>query len=45
MISGRVSNDLDPLITVEVSNGQVSFQPVDVVVDTGFTGPFHSHIR
>ena len=38
MISGRVSSGLDPLVTIEVGNGQGNFQPVEVVVDTGFSG-------
>ena len=38
MISGRVSPGLDPLVTIEMGNGQGNFQPVEVVVDTGFTG-------
>ena len=38
MISGRVSEELDPLVSVEIGNGQSNFQPVEVIVDTGFTG-------
>ena len=38
MISGRVSEELDPLVTIEVGSAQGNFQPVEVVVDTGFSG-------
>ena len=38
MFSGRVSEELDPLVTIEIGNGQRNFRPVEVVVDTGFTG-------
>ena len=38
MISGRVSVELDPLVTIEISGVQGNFQPVEVVVDTGFSG-------
>ena len=38
MISGRVSAVLDPLVTIEIGNGKGSFQSIDVVVDTGFSG-------
>ena len=38
MISGRVSEELDLLVTVEIGRVQEDFQPVEVVVDTGFSG-------
>ena len=38
MINGRVSVELDLLVTVEVGRVQETFQPVEVVVDTGFSG-------
>ena len=38
MISGRVSAELDPMVTIEFGNGKNSFQSVKVVVDTGFSG-------
>ena len=38
MISGRVSEELDPLVTIEIGMVQGNFQPVEVVVDTGFSG-------
>ena len=30
--------ELDPLVTVEIGRVQENFQPVEVVVDTGFSG-------
>ena len=38
MISGRVSAKLDPLVTIEIRDAQGGLQPVEVVVDTGFSG-------
>ena len=38
MISGRVSAGLDPLVNIELGNGKGSFQSLQVVVDTGFSG-------
>ena len=38
MISGRVSPELDPLVTIEFGNGKGSFHTLEVVVDTGFSG-------
>lgn len=38
MISGRVSAELDPLVVVEIRNGQGDLRPVEVIVDTGFSG-------
>jgi len=38
MISGRVSPELDPKVTIEFGNGKGSFQSIEVVVDTGFSG-------
>ena len=38
MISGRVSAELDPMVTIEMGSIQGIFQPVDFVVDTGFSG-------
>ena len=38
MISGRVSPELDPMVTIEFGNGNGSFQSLEVVVDTGFSG-------
>ena len=38
MISGRVSEELDPLVTIEIGRVQENFQAVEVVVDTGFSG-------
>ena len=47
MISGRVSAELDPLVTIEIRDAQGDLQPVEVVVDTGFSGfdPKHSRTR
>ena len=38
MISGRVSEELDPLVTIELRNGLGYLHSVEVVVDTGFDG-------
>ena len=38
MISGRVSAELDPVVTIEIRDAQDELQPVEVVVDTGFSG-------
>ncbi|MYE41857.1 MAG: clan AA aspartic protease [Chloroflexi bacterium] len=38
MISGRVSPELYPKVTIEFGNGKGSFQSIEVVVDTGFSG-------
>ena len=38
MISGRVSSELDPMISIEFGNGKSSFRLLEVVVDTGFSG-------
>ena len=38
MINGRVSAELDSLVTIEIRNGQGGLQAVEVVVDTGFNG-------
>ena len=38
MINGRVSAELDSLVTIEIRNGQGGLQAVEVVVDTGFSG-------
>ena len=35
MINGRVSAELDSLVTIEIRNGQGGLQAVEVVVDTG----------
>ena len=38
MINGRVSAELDSVVTIEIRNGQGGLQAVEVVVDTGFNG-------
>ena len=38
MISGSVSADQQALVTVEIIDGSGSPQPLEVVLDTGFTG-------
>ena len=37
MIKGRVSMELDPLVTIEIGRVQANFQPVKVKGDTGFS--------
>ena len=38
MIRGRISQTLDPLITIEVRSAAGAFEPLEVILDTGFTG-------
>ncbi len=38
MIRGRVSGDARALVTVEILDGEGRPRPLDVVLDTGFTG-------
>ena len=38
MIRGRVSQALDPLITIEVRDADGGLEPLEVILDTGFTG-------
>ncbi|MDE0122546.1 MAG: aspartyl protease family protein [bacterium] len=38
MIRGRVSGDQQALIVVDIMDGYGRLQPVEVVLDTGFTG-------
>jgi len=38
MIRGRISQTLDPLIAIEVRNAAGAFEPLEVILDTGFTG-------
>lgn len=38
MIRGRVSRTLDPLITLEVYDAYGVLEPLEVILDTGFTG-------
>ena len=38
MIKGKVSGDQRALVTVEILDSTGSFQPVEAILDTGFTG-------
>ena len=38
MIRGKVSSDQQALVTVDIMDGEGCFQPLEVVLDTGFTG-------
>ena len=38
MIRGKVSGDQQALVTVDIMDGEGLLQPVEVVLDTGFTG-------
>ena len=38
MIRGILTEDLDMVVTVEVADSSGVFQPLEVVVDTGFNG-------
>ena len=38
MIRGKVSGDQQALVTVDIMDGEGYFQPLGVVLDTGFTG-------
>ncbi|MCY3925182.1 MAG: hypothetical protein OXG52_06695 [bacterium] len=38
MIRGRVSDDAQALITVEILDGEGRCRPLDFILDTGFTG-------
>ena len=38
MIRGSVSQDLEALITVDVEDGNGTSHPLEVILDTGFTG-------
>ena len=38
MIRGILSERLEPLVVLEISNGDGRFQPVEALLDTGFSG-------
>ena len=38
MITGKVAENLDLLVTIEVANSSGVFVPLEVVIDTGFNG-------
>ena len=38
MIIGTVTDELDPVVTIQVRDSSGAFHDVEVVVDTGFTG-------
>ena len=38
MIRGAVTRELDPVVTIEVGDGNGLYRSLEVVVDTGFTG-------
>ena len=38
MIKGALTERLQPMVVVEISNGDGRFQPVEVLLDTGFSG-------
>ncbi len=38
MITGKVAENLDLLVTVEVANSNGAFVPLEFVIDTGFNG-------
>ena len=38
MITGTVTEDLDLVVTIEVANSSGAFDPLEVVIDTGFNG-------
>ena len=37
MIRGALNDNLEPMVVVEISNGDGRFQPVEAILDTGFT--------
>ena len=37
MIRGVLNNRLEPMVVVEISNGDGAFQPVEALLDTGFS--------
>ncbi len=38
MINGRVSGDQQALVVIDIMDGDSRFRPVEVILDTGFTG-------
>ena len=38
MITGTVTENLDLLVTVEIANSNGVFEPLEVIMDTGFNG-------
>ena len=38
MITGTVTENLDLLVPIEISNSNGALEPLDVVIDTGFNG-------
>ncbi len=38
MIRGKVSGDQQALVVIDIMDGDSRFQPVEVILDTGFTG-------
>lgn len=38
MIRGRITPELNPLVTIEIADGNGAFHPLDVILDTGFDG-------
>ena len=38
MIRGEVSGDQQALVTVDIMDAESRFQPIEVILDTGFTG-------
>ena len=49
MIRGKVTGDQQALVTVDIMDGDDLLQPIEVILDTGFTGsltlPTDSHQR
>lgn len=37
MIRGAVNDRLEPMVVLEISNGDGRFQPIEALLDTGFT--------
>ena len=38
MIRGKVTGDQQALVTVDIMDGEELFRPIEVILDTGFTG-------
>ena len=38
MIRGKVSGDQQALVTVDIMDAESRFKPIEVILDTGFTG-------
>ncbi len=38
MIRGNVSRDQQALVVIDIMDGESCFQPVEAILDTGFTG-------